>query len=155
MLKAGDVVTDVWRESATRGKQGLVADVQLRFWDEPEILVAFDVEDFPYHLDHFEQMNEKIFFICSADHLRRDEDWAPEVYARRKFGSLFHSVRTLKAKLDPDKLCMVEGCPHNQTQVSWINIWGSVLNVYVCTEHAQHYETWSCMDSFPMRKESA
>lgn len=155
MLKPGDIVTDRSRDHITFGKQGEVIGVQLRFWEEPEILVKFDRACFPFDLGQYNHMDETINFVVDIDVLALNEDWEPDVYAKRVFGDRWHSVRTYAKKFDATKPCMVENCPHNQTDAVWINIWGTVFNVYICKEHATHYRKWSCMDSFPFRKESA
>lgn len=151
MFKPGDVVTDLDPESMYFGKQGEVLSVQNCFWEPPEVLVRFARELYMGYLEK----DECIFGVSSIyrpDELRLDEDWEPEAYAQRIFGGNWHHVRTLKASLDKSEPCMVEGCPCNQKEVSWVNIWGTVINVYVCEDHARYFKKYSCMDAFPHRK---
>lgn len=153
MLKPGDIVTDLARDSVFKGKQGLVINVQLYFWEPPEITVCFDRDFYPYFLETGDE-TKTVTCICEEEDLRLDADWEPEAYAERFFKGCYHSVSTHKRKLDLNTLCMVDGCPHTQTTERWINIWGSVFNVYLCPDHAGHYKKYSCMDSFPFRQVS-
>ncbi len=151
MLKPGDIVTDLDPQSMYKGKQGVVRSVQFCFWDPPEVLVRFDRELYPFYLGDDECPNG-VCDIYPPHELRLDEDWEPQVYARRIFKNNWHSLSTLKKPLNHNTLCMVEGCPHYQTKIAWVNIWGSVSNVYVCKEHAREYKKYSCMDIFPHRR---
>ena len=153
MIKPGNVVTDIDPESRFEGKQGEVEDVQCCLWDPPEILVRFDRFLESSFLSRREEDEKFVRFIYEEHELHVDTDWAPEMYARRKFGSKFHSICTCSHPLDTTALCMVDECPYNQEKIVWINIWGTVLNVYVCTRHAKFYEVYSCGDSFPWRRD--
>lgn len=152
-LKTDDVVTDIDPESSFHEIQGQVVRIQYCFWDPPEVLVRFDRELFPEQFDILRPDHEDtVYEIYELGELRKDKDWEPEVHARRLFGNRYHTINTLRASLDPGKPCMVDECPHNQDKVIWVNICGSVCNVYVCDEHARHFQTWSCMDAFPWRQ---
>ncbi len=150
----GDIVRDIDRGSIFHNKQGLVVEVQLRFWRPPQILVRFDRRDslmFYSAHDERERNSNWEYYMCPARELRREPDWDPEYYANKHFGTMWRTVAVLKARLSPRKRCMVDECSHEQAEIVWINIWGSVCNVYLCTAHAAHYKRWSCMDMFPYR----
>ncbi len=149
MLKPGDIVTDRNRQSRFYKEQGQVQSVQLRFWEPPEVLVLFPVWARQRAL-WFDDGDDECF-LCQPEELRLDQDWQPEVYANRYFGGRWHSVSTPLKPLDPSALCRVEGCPQGQRFRVWINIWGSVYEVFLCAVHARHYRHFSCMDSFPFR----
>ena len=154
MFKPGDVVTDLNPRSYSHKKQGQVVNVQLCLWGPPEVLVCFfpeitDSPGFDYPDD------EREYYLYAPEQLRLDPDWKAEVYAKRHFGTRWHSVNTLKAALDQKQPCMVEDCPESQQERVWINIWGTVYDVFVCRNHAKHYRYYSCMDSFPFRKTTA
>jgi hypothetical protein len=143
-------VTDIDPSSIFEGKQGEVVGVQFRFWQPAEIRVKFDRNLDPYQVG-YGMVEKDPVFLYSRKELRKDSDWTPETYARRKFGKYWHSISVRKSPLDPTQLCCVEDCPHTQKHVVWVNIWGTVINVYLCDEHAKYYRYWSCMDSFPHR----
>lgn len=155
MLKPGNVVTDLDPNSVFEGEQGEVLSVQMCIWDPPEVLVRFD-EDLRRKLFIWdrESYKEGILETYTERELRHDPDWTPERYANRHFPRQWHHVQMLTRPLNQTDLCMVDGCTHHQAQIAWINIWGTVLNAFVCTEHARYYRRWSYMDSFPWRKES-
>jgi hypothetical protein len=156
MIRPGNIVTDMDPESRFQGKQGEVEEVQYCFWSSPEILVRFErfLETFRPWQESGE--DEKfVRFLYDELELRIDADWTPEMYAKRRFGDRFHSLRVYNQSLNISEFCMVDNCSHNQVKVVWINIWGTVMNVYVCDEHSKHYQVYSCGDSFPWRKRLA
>lgn len=148
-LEPGHIVTDHNQESCYYQEQGEVIRVQICFWGPPEVLVRFDRDPQEYYLS--DQKWEKTYAVCRPRDLRRNDDWAPQVHARRRFGTRFHVVQTRIGPLNRDEPCLVAECPNHQEERVWINIWGTVMDVYVCAEHARHYRRWSCMDSFPWR----
>lgn len=150
MLRPGNIVTDLEAASCYYEKQGLVVNVQLRLWEAPEVTVRFDRELFPYHLSDDECLNG-IFTVYHPDLLRADNDWEPEVYARRLFKNDWHSLTTLVLSLNSEDPCMVEGCAHRQERTAWFNIWGTVCNAHLCEHHATHYHG-RCGESFPWIK---
>lgn len=150
MLKPGDVVTDLEKNSIFCGKQGLVLGIQLRFWRGPTVIVRFDRELYPYYLSEDECPNG-IYKLYYPTSLRKDEDWEPEVYARRLFGERFHLTSVLKERLNSDNLCLVEGCSWKQQKTIWFNVWGTVYNAHVCMKHASKFHG-RCGDTFPWRK---
>lgn len=154
MLRSGDIVTVRSEHSPFYGKQGLIIKIQLCFWGNPEFIVRFDREQYPYHLREDEFPNG-FLVVCDPNYLSRDTDWKPEVYARRTFGIQWHSVSVLKSSRNLDSLCMVHGCCNTQHKTIWFNIWGSVCNAHVCKKHGKMYHRFRG-DSFPWRqKESA
>ena len=154
MLKPGDVVTDLDRNSMFWEKQGQVEHVQLCFWTPPEVTVRFDRELYPYSLG-FDEHVDGVRFVYRERDLRHDIDWEPKVYAERYFKGDWNTVFTTPVPLDPAKPCMAEGCPHTQVKTLWINECGNVANVHVCAEHAKLYTKYPRMDSFPWRQQSA
>jgi len=163
VLKPGDIVTDVAENSCLYNMQGEVIMVQLNFWDPPTVLVQFHSRTLPeYYIftrnrDRAHEPTPPNFYIeeYAPDELRLDTDWNPSVIARRIFGTMHHSVYTIKIPFDSTKLCMVKDCVHTQKYVVWVNIHGSVMNVYVCEAHFTYYTKRSCMDSFPLRNNNA
>lgn len=152
-LKPGDIVTDLDQNSCLEGRQGLVERIQLRLWDCPEVTVRFDRELYPYYLRNDEYV-DGFYDVYPPHQLRRDEDWEPAVYARRLFGSNWHTVSALKEPLNPDHLCPVEGCACKQRKTIWFNAWGEVRNAHVCDQHARDYHG-KCGDQFPWRKRAS
>lgn len=150
MFKQGDIVTVMEPESTRHEEQGRVAEVQLCFWEPPEVLVCFDRErPLSYLTLEPPAIDSRVY---RPNQLRRDDDWRPEVYADRLFRDRWHHISCHPEALDPAKPCMHADCPELQAEVVWINIWGSVFNVYVCPGHAKHHRRYPCMDSFPFRQ---
>lgn len=150
-FKTGGIVTDIDPTSYMRGQQGEVVHVQLRFWEPPYIVVRFENSQDLFCFIITENP-QGMFFGYVPSELRLDTEWKPEYYAHKLFGKKWHSVATLKVPLDPKKPCMVEECECKQEVVNWVNVWGSVFNVYLCAKHSAYYKMYSCMDSFPHRK---
>ncbi len=155
LLRPGDIVTDIDRESMFQDEQGEVVKVQLRLWGRPpEVLVRFDGE-----LDLWDFNDTKpewVYDIYPPKDLRLDPSWKdPDRFIvkelKRIYGRHAHSYSLKPQPLNPDKLCDVEGCEHKQTKAGWFNCYGSVSQIYVCSTHATHYRKWSCGDIFPWR----
>lgn len=152
MLKPGDIVTVADDYPMFERKQGQVAKVQLCFWEEPEVEVCFDPELFSFSQlgDDWLGGKAKVAEVIPMSLLRREADWAPEVWVKRLFRHSHHFLFFYSEPLDPGKLCMVKGCDSHREKCAWVNVWGSVFNVHVCAAHAKYYHGY-CLDSFPWR----
>lgn len=152
-LSPEDIVTDLDNESVFFGKQGRIIKIQLRFWGEPEVIVWFDRKDCPdnFFLGDEDNHEEGVYVEHQLHFLEKNEDWEPDIYARRFFGTHWHTTCKNIHPLTPEKLCQVSKCSSYQSKTIWFNIWGSVCNAHVCTEHARAYHRM-CGDSFPWRE---
>ena len=84
-----------------------------------------------------------ICIVYKPHELKVLSDWPPEVYANRLFRGRWHHVSTFKENLDVAKPCLIENCSELQEETVWVNIWGSVYNLHVCSEHAKHYKKYT------------
>jgi hypothetical protein len=148
------IVTVVGEETSFTNYQGLVLDV--RSGHEPEdgsIAVFFNKEVEPEKFSNWIDVREwrgkdptpKDYKNCPRvvcflpNELRVEQRWSSKTLMGRTFGSglhaRWHSFSHPKRPLVPNvHLCHLQDCPSglHATQSAFINVWGTVIEVYVC-----------------------
>lgn len=75
----------------------------------------------------------------------------PEIRCERVYGSMYHHLYTLKEKLNKNLPCMHEGCSEKCEKRALVNIWGTVYEVDLCSDHYKEWDS-KCTEDFPFRK---
>ena len=149
-MDLGNIVTVIYPDSFFFNFQGEVVKIEENKKEgRKSIGVRFDEQYLCMWHDYYPG---KIIYFGEKD-LRTEADYSLEHKVNSLFSkTMWHTLYTLKNPLDPQKLCMHEGCPKKQEKKIMLNAWGVVQESYVCAEHAKKYHGM-CVDMFPYRKD--
>jgi hypothetical protein len=151
MIQQGSIVTVTESNHYFEGFQGEVVEIKKDSNADEAVGIRFaknyggSVARSPFDL------KDGIVYL-PADILREDAELTPENRAGNVFSSRnWFRVMFLKSPIDKKKLCMHRDCEEFREKRIMVNAWGTVLEVDVCTNHADAYHG-KCVDEFPGRE---
>lgn len=148
VVKIGDIVTIIGRESMYYEEQGEVVEINDVDGDEDgSIGVRFDKKQMKHFVDHPDE--------CVVRHLdeelRVDDRWSAKTLADRIYGERWHTVRVRTYPFNPSLPCMYKDCACMATGRTIANTWGSIYEVDLCDDHQKELHGMM-FDMFPMKE---
>lgn len=145
-IEEGNIVKVYGTETSFDGAYGIVGKV---FIGEEKENVGVTFGKDKSHLFGF-QFKKNGIMMFSDKNLEVVEDFPVEVKAEHLFKGSYMVIRSPKEPLDKNSECRHDNCLQKAEKRAMVNIWGSVCEVDVCSQHFDEYNG-HLIDSFPWK----